>query len=491
MKEQTFEQVLCAMKNTEIGLFLKNNQFIKGILVDVKQDHLVVEVAQKVYYLPLQQIHALSKNAKDFLISPRIIPHLNKNHLTDLLKAMKYNWVSINSLSNQEVFGVLSSILEDHIILINNMELLYVPKSYISSIYSILPKEQIILINEKQPTDEYLEAHLTNESVGSEEHFTLEESSSIKRDNRILLTEWIPTNNDDYVETIPEKVSFFHQNDAKKQTESLLEEDMQEPHQGEQAIFLHLESLSNNEFDISIELPITDKQTEEELEVEEEANLFQLNSNDILENHEEILEPNKNSITSHPTSDKEKRILLTAWSPMNHDPSALPNLKKTSEKSKLIVHDESSIQMEPIAEFNISFIQEKYFSELKNNKLIECSGDTPLPDETNVCQELEKRKNPKEEKAMLVKQYYALMKHAEENLIKLEHRFNSIIQPTYANKTKTGTASYGNIVQSLESEATNSFHLPKSIKEEIVRLEKQYLSLMRHAAKMYRQLRDY
>jgi len=117
-------------------VFLNDKQFVEGILLDVKQDHLVVDVNHNVFYFALQQIHAISNNAKDFRVSPKIIvPHLNKNLLTDVLKALKYNWVTINSLSNQRFVGLLSRISEDHILLINNEEQLNISKSYISNIY--------------------------------------------------------------------------------------------------------------------------------------------------------------------------------------------------------------------------------------------------------------------------------------------------------------------------------------------------------------------
>ena len=119
----------------KVGLFLSDNQFVEGVLLDVKQDHLVVDVNQNVFYFALQHIQSLSKNAKDFPVSSEIVPYLDRNYLVDVLKALRYNWVTINSLSNKIHFGVLSRIYEDHIILINNEELLYIQKSYISNIY--------------------------------------------------------------------------------------------------------------------------------------------------------------------------------------------------------------------------------------------------------------------------------------------------------------------------------------------------------------------
>ena len=88
----------------KIGLFLSDNQFIEGVLLDVKQDHIVVDVNQNIFYFALQHIQALSKNAKDFRVSSEIVHYVDKNYLIDVLKALRYNWVSINSLSDQCTF---------------------------------------------------------------------------------------------------------------------------------------------------------------------------------------------------------------------------------------------------------------------------------------------------------------------------------------------------------------------------------------------------
>ena len=47
MQEQKFEKALGGLKDMKIGLFLSDNQFIEGILLDVKQDHIVVECESK------------------------------------------------------------------------------------------------------------------------------------------------------------------------------------------------------------------------------------------------------------------------------------------------------------------------------------------------------------------------------------------------------------------------------------------------------------
>ena len=150
MREQKFEKALGDLKDTKIGLFLSDHQFIEGILLAIKEDHLVIDVNENVFYIARQHIKAISKNAKDFHVSSQIVPYLDKQHLTDLLNVFRYNWVTINGSGNQAHFGVLRTVAEDHIILINNAELFYIPNSYISNIHSTISKDQIIKENNSE-----------------------------------------------------------------------------------------------------------------------------------------------------------------------------------------------------------------------------------------------------------------------------------------------------------------------------------------------------
>ena len=104
MREQKFEKALGDLKDTKIGLFLSDHQFIEGILLAIKEDHLVIDVNENVFYIARQHIKALSKNAKDFHVSSQIVPYLDKQYLTDLLNVFRYNWVTINGSGNQAHF---------------------------------------------------------------------------------------------------------------------------------------------------------------------------------------------------------------------------------------------------------------------------------------------------------------------------------------------------------------------------------------------------
>ncbi len=135
MVEGYFKKTIGGLLGKTVGFYLNDNQFIEGTLIDVKNDHLIVKVNEDIFYFPLSQVHALSKNAKDFRVSPQDVNYLDKNNLIDILQELKYNWITINCLSNQSFAGLLSRIGEDHIVLVNNSEQLFVQSSFITDIY--------------------------------------------------------------------------------------------------------------------------------------------------------------------------------------------------------------------------------------------------------------------------------------------------------------------------------------------------------------------
>ncbi|MEK3978301.1 hypothetical protein MKY37_04320 [Psychrobacillus sp. FSL K6-2836] len=150
MQKKNFEKVLYANENRNIGLYLTKNHFVEGILLDVQKNHIVLEVNQKIVYFAIHQIQALSKSAKDQSIAKESSPHLVRNDLMDVLIALRYHWVTLNNFSNPTLFGILSSIFEDHIILINNKDLLYIPISHITDISSKISKSDHYFLNKKE-----------------------------------------------------------------------------------------------------------------------------------------------------------------------------------------------------------------------------------------------------------------------------------------------------------------------------------------------------
>ncbi|AOV07546.1 hypothetical protein [Sporosarcina ureilytica] len=149
MREQKDMEIFGSLKDTKIGVFLSGHQYLEGVLLAIKQDHIVVDVNQHVHYIAHEHIQAISKNAKDFYVSSKDVPYLDKQYLMEVLKDLQYSWVIINGSSNQAIYGVISKIIDDYIILISHQEILYIPSLIITNIYSSISESDIILMNER------------------------------------------------------------------------------------------------------------------------------------------------------------------------------------------------------------------------------------------------------------------------------------------------------------------------------------------------------
>ena len=441
MKELKLQKALGDLIDTKIGLFLNDYKYIKGVLLDVKQDHIVVEVNKKVFYFALQHIQTISSNTKDFPVSTKVDHYVDKSYLIDVLTALRNNWVSINSLSDQEVLGVLSRISDDHVTVINNSELLYIPKSYISNINSNISEEQIILINkleQRELQDCQIEEHITSEHTLKTKEIELitsieapileiptEKVTEDENENVAIVEPELHTNPRLEIYTILIKLLKYNLVDgdldekSQVQTDSLVVE-TKDYQVEEQVLVEHTQPINKIKSIKNLEAPIIEGSVREEAEIK---NVIQVNTKDssrldrpdLLEpvkeyslkaDHLSVLESNnrfskkeENLIKEPKAKHKKKKMLLATSSPMNNDQH--PNLEKETETTEINGSHLPTIHV-----------------------------------------------NPKEEKRMLEKQHFALMKHAEKNF---------------------------------------HYMAEKDIK---VSEEIQYLALLKHTARMYREFKN-
>lgn len=503
LRERKFENLLDGLIDMEIGLLLSDNQFIKGVLLDVKHDYLVVEVNQIVYYFALQHIQALSKNAKNFHISSKMVPFIEKKYLVDVLKELRHNWVSINSLSDQALFGVLSRISDDHITVINNSEILYIPHSNISNI----SKEQII-INKKQEQLEIqnceiveqmtsdhtqkikeiarittVEAPILEISAGEvtgDENVSSEQPEvdpNIRVEIYAALLKVIKHNllnrdieNEQREDIIQEKaiqgIIVHIDDETKEQSDSLIVEMQDCQFEGEVAIE-HTQTINETKPIKKLETPLIENTAREGIEFENvnkenpEAS-SQLVKHDLLKRIDEYsLEVDQPGVleSTNQVSRKEqllprqsrgkrkkKRLLLTAWSTMNNDSHAIANHENIAKENEIPDCERDSIKMEQTSEPINSLMKPLHDQYPKENFVnLEEKLDSA---ETTIIQLPIAHINPKEEKKMLEKQYYALMKQAETNCVNMTEKHINLSE------------------------------------------EGQYLALMKHAAKKYREYKE-
>lgn len=108
---------------------------IKGVLLGIYGDYIAVHMNDAVLYFVVDKMQACVKNTKDFSKTKLTVYHLNKPQFTDVLRACKNQWVTINCFSNNPFTGLLNKIEEDYIVLIDDGKLIYTQTACISSFY--------------------------------------------------------------------------------------------------------------------------------------------------------------------------------------------------------------------------------------------------------------------------------------------------------------------------------------------------------------------
>ncbi|WP_318618122.1 hypothetical protein [Sporosarcina sp. YIM B06819] len=494
MQEHEFGKLIGGLKESKIGLFLSGNQFIEGMLLDVKQDHLVVVVDQKVMYVALQHIKALSKNAKDVQVMHEKVPYLNRNYMVDIWKDLRYNWVTINSLSHQKVFGVLSKVAAEYIMVIHNAELLYIANAHITDMYSEIADEQIILLNqiEQLASPRKLTSIMLNELSEMNERVVVEQLSLTNSNEAEKSSEALNV----------EKVAgerIENENDAIEHPDSYLEkvihgfapqisEDIQHAqHQEEQVAVQQLQQTNDNTSKaLAIENLVgvvkriaSDKQESPEVYVET-ANVLQMEKQDEYESssHEQRF-----NLAEYQSRLNEKRILLSEWNTImtDHRTMLSHNNPEKENKREMSNHGKNEVESDILDNESIAVKKKRRKKRLnrlthpilETKSMIEVDADIEVldgkPESAEITGELvtSSQLSQEEQQKRLKMQYHALMLH-----------YHALMM------NAAGNTSDAKLVGKTPS------HLPvrRTSSEEMV--EKQYRSLMKHAEKMYHQLRD-
>ncbi|NYF24937.1 DUF2642 domain-containing protein [Sporosarcina sp. JAI121] len=532
MHERKFEKALAGLIDMEIGLYLSDDQLIKGILLDVKQDHLVVEVDQNVFYFALQHIRALSKNAKDFYVSPKNTPYLDRNYLVDVLNALKYNWVYVNSVGNQVFFGVLSGIFENYITVICNTEQLYIQKSIISNIYSTINDDQVKKINylEQQNilnsiTSNTQQTPLTEDASREKSDSFLNELQEVHAEERDAVKHLQTTNKMDSATSTealfagaPLEGIAVVENDAKAHTKVQPKTAVEVEVEVETKVEVDLAVVAEPEVEIEIEAEVTSDSLGVDIDIERHVDFIQetvtLSDHDT---HDQPDTPKGEQVTEFQRDNANDKQLTIKMTPLQYVETTFnekPFAESTEVKNVLDEILQVSSKLETEEGFNLlqkvtnelvnknevqpfevghldvvrsaeCFIKKEQFnitkpefkrknrrkllntwSTMNSNKYANTqqnsiAEESVLPAfyeeiesvEANTPAMPQLQENPKNEKEMLEKQYYALMKHAE----------------------------------------TNTYHIPEkqtNSSEEKSIEEMQYSALMKHAAKMYREFND-
>ncbi|MGG3451144.1 DUF2642 domain-containing protein [Domibacillus aminovorans] len=137
MSSPYFSETLKALIGYSIGIFSNDGILIKGSLVDVKEDYIILQnEKEEHFYHHLNQIKSVSKNTKDNQTNKINHDYLQAEKLQEILEQCKQRWVTINCYNDQVLTGFLSKVFDDHLILISGEEKVIMQNSYISTIFS-------------------------------------------------------------------------------------------------------------------------------------------------------------------------------------------------------------------------------------------------------------------------------------------------------------------------------------------------------------------
>lgn len=129
-----FIESIRGLKGAKVRFILKDGQFIEGVLVAVKQDHLVVNLEEYNFYVVMEKVSEITINAKHSQIIKQTPQYIDRNSFKDVLHSMKYNYVTINGLSKELFDGLLIAILNDCIVVVKNAEIHFINYSNILNI---------------------------------------------------------------------------------------------------------------------------------------------------------------------------------------------------------------------------------------------------------------------------------------------------------------------------------------------------------------------
>jgi chemotaxis protein histidine kinase CheA len=142
MGSDNFSSTLDLLKGYYVNLYV-GEEIIKGKLMGVETDHLVLEDENKyVYYYSIDKIQAITKNTKQFKSEKITSDYMKTQSLIDLLSSLQNSWVSILCLNKQSFSGVLSIVDSDFATLINGEDRILVKISHIANILKGYRKEE-------------------------------------------------------------------------------------------------------------------------------------------------------------------------------------------------------------------------------------------------------------------------------------------------------------------------------------------------------------
>lgn len=131
-----FNDSLKGLTGHQINIVLNDGTKLSGQLAEVSMDYLTVYSSEnETLYYPISHIQAVTKNSKYVEALPVMDDHLKGEKMADVLSQSLLSWVTINGSGKASYSGILSAVEEDHIILTQGKDRVYLKHASVLNIY--------------------------------------------------------------------------------------------------------------------------------------------------------------------------------------------------------------------------------------------------------------------------------------------------------------------------------------------------------------------
>ena len=136
-----FNDSLKALTGHQINIMLNDGTKLSGQLAEVSAEIVTVYSSEnETLYYSNSQIQSVTKSSKYVKALPVSGDHLKGEKISDVLSQSLLNWVTINGTGNASYSGILSAVEDDHLVLTQGKDRVYLKHSSVLNVYDASKK---------------------------------------------------------------------------------------------------------------------------------------------------------------------------------------------------------------------------------------------------------------------------------------------------------------------------------------------------------------
>lgn len=136
-----FNDSLKALTGHQINILLNDGTKVSGQLAEVSTEIVTVYSSEnETSYYPISQIQSVTKSSKYVKALPVSGDHLKGEKISDVLAQSLLNWVTINGTGKASYSGILSAVEDDHLVLTQGKDRVYLKHSSVLNVYDASKK---------------------------------------------------------------------------------------------------------------------------------------------------------------------------------------------------------------------------------------------------------------------------------------------------------------------------------------------------------------